>query len=276
MLIPNPDYNNYKELLARLYQGAVFLFEPNALRLGMVQALNDALQQQLGQSPRTAQFDMDDAAFFQKIGVLRKRFYTEPHFLNYVGQILQDIQWDSTQTVFDPMRLRTIQHQGHQNPAAKAIYHTHRDTWYANPQCQITWWIPLHDVRLEETFEFYPQYFNKAVDNDSKLFDHDSWMQGGKQKKIGWQNKKTGYEAIYPSLQQNIDRSGFGVACPKGSLLLFSGQHLHATHRQETGKTRFSIDFRTVELEHFKSGIGPENVDNASTGSSIQHHIAVV
>jgi hypothetical protein len=275
MIVQDPEFKSSQEIINRLYKGEVIIFPANDLLLKIVEEINFELKAILGASPRTAQFEISDDDFFKRIGILRKLFYTDAKYLKYVGEILQNFQWSTNQTVFDPMRLRTVQHNGHLNEAAKAIYHTHRDTWYSNPQCQITWWIPLHDVHLNETFEFYPQYFNKGVKNDSELFDHDSWTEAGQKKKIGWQDKKTGREAIYPSLTEKINREGFGVECPKGSLLLFAGQHLHATLKQSTEKTRFSIDFRTVFLEHFDKGIGPENVDNASSGSSISHHLAI-
>ena len=275
MIIKDPEYKSSEELINRLYKGEVFLFSPNELLLKIADDINIELKTILNHHPRTAQFEMSNDDFFNKIGKLRKLFYTNNKYLNYVGDILKTFQWNTSHMVFDPMRLRTIQHNGHLNEAAKAIYHTHRDTWYSNPQCQITWWIPLHDVKLDETFQFYPQYFDKAVKNDSILFDHDSWTATDKKKKIGWQDKKTGKEAIYPSLTEKINRDGFGVECAKGSLLLFSGQHLHATLKQATGKTRFSIDFRTVSLQHFNTEKSPENVDNASTGSSIDHHLAI-
>jgi len=275
MIVENPEYKSSEELINKLYKGEVFVFSPNDLLLKIVEEINFELKAIFGATPRTAQFDMSDDEFFKKIGSLRKLFYTNPKYLKYVGELLKAFQWNTSQTVFDPMRLRTIQHNGHLNEAAKAIYHTHRDTWYSNPQCQITWWIPLHDVQFNETFEFYPQYFDKAVKNDSELFDHDSWTTTDKKKKIGWQDKKTGREAIYPSLTEQINRDGFGVECKKGSLLLFAGHHLHTTLKQSVGKTRFSIDFRTVFLEHFEAGIGPKNVDNRSTGSSISHHLAI-
>ncbi len=276
MIRPYPTNKPYASVIKDLYNGEVYLLQPNQLTLQIVSAVEESLHQKLGQNPRTAQFDHTAIDFFKKIGQLRKLFYTHSRYLNYLRALLSYYHWDPEQTVFDPMRLRTVQSGGHVNPAAKAIYHCHRDTWYANPTCQITWWIPLHDVQLNETFEFYPSYFSRAVQNNSGVFDHNSWTAQDKNKKIGWQDKDTGKEAIYPSLQQTIDRSGFGVSCPKGSLLLFSGQHLHATLKQSTGKTRFSIDFRTVSKPHFEQNIGPLNVDNASTGTSFNHHLPFV
>ena len=50
------------------------------------------------------------------------------------------------------------------------MFYGHRDTWYANPQVMLTWWIPLHDVAAEETFEFMPEAFATAVRNESRDF----------------------------------------------------------------------------------------------------------
>ncbi|MEZ6044224.1 MAG: phytanoyl-CoA dioxygenase family protein [Planctomycetaceae bacterium] len=170
---------------------------------------------------------------------------------------------------YDPTRLRVISHKGHQNPGAALIYYGHRDTWYSNPQAMITWWIPLHDVFPEETFQFFPGYFDQSVDNDSEIFDFDAWVAEGQEKRIGWQNKQTGRTAGYPQLRQEVSGETIDVVARKGEVLLFSGQHLHQTRKNETGKTRFSLDFRTVQLHDHAAKREPLNVDNRSTGSSL-------
>ena len=63
---------------------------------------------------------------------------------------------------FDPLRLRIIKGDGHHNPAAKAVYYPHRDTWYGHPQALIVGWLPLDDLREDETFVFFPDYLRRA------------------------------------------------------------------------------------------------------------------
>ena len=150
------------------------------------------------------------------------------------------------------------------------MFYGHRDTWYANPQVMLTWWIPLHDVAPEETFEFMPAAFATAVKNDSEIFDFDAWVRSGQEKRIGWQDPRTGQTERYSQLQESPPGRRVPFAAHAGDVLLFAAQHLHQTRPNTTGRTRFSIDFRTVHLGDHESGLGPVNVDNRSTGSSLK------
>ena len=49
-----------------------------------------------------------------------------------------------------------------------------------------------------------------------------------------------------------------------GDVVLFSGQHLHRTNIHSVGHTRFSVEFRVVNLADDENKLGPRNVDNAS------------
>ena len=42
-----------------------------------------------------------------------------------------------------------------------------------------------------------------------------------------------------------------------------------------SGVTRFSIDFRTVQLDDLRAGRGARNIDSACTGSSIRDFLRV-
>ncbi len=46
--------------------------------------------------------------------------------------------------------------------------------------------------------------------------------------------------------------------------------HLHSSLPNATGRTRFSIDFRVVDVEDIERGIGAPNIDAHCTGSSIR------
>ena len=188
--------------------------------------------------------------------------------------VLEESGWDLESCAFDPVRLRVVPHKGHENPRAKSVYYAHRDTWYSHSQSLITWWIPLDDLREEETFVFYPQYFKEEVANDSEIFDYDRWTQKNWDLKIGWQNKNDGLTAKYPSLTGSFDeKSTTGFACRKAQNLLFSGAQFHQTLKQETGQTRFSLDFRVVHKGDHAKGLGAPNVDNRSTGCSLKDYI---
>ena len=57
---------------------------------------------------------------------------------------------------------------------------------------------------------------------------------------------------------------------PPGGIVLFSGAQLHSTVPNTSGYTRYSIDFRTVNLDDVIDGLGAHNIDNASTGTSLR------
>jgi hypothetical protein len=53
----------------------------------------------------------------------------------------------------------------------------------------------------------------------------------------------------------------------------FSGQHLHSSVLNTSGRTRYSIDFRTVHIDDIRAGRAAVNVDAKCTGSSIRDFI---
>ncbi len=258
-----------------LYRGQLFLLPATAASRSLVTEIGLAVEAELGAcgSARTAQFHLSDSEYFTAVGRLRKLFYTERKFHERVLDVMVSVGFNPPEHAFDPIRLRAVAHNGHMNPAAGPLYYGHRDTWYSNPQSMITWWIPLHDVRPEETFDFFPEEFGRVALNDSECFDFEAWVEDGQTRRIGWQDSQTSRTARYPQLLSRPAGPIVPVACRAGDILLFSGQHLHQTRHNQTGQTRFSVDFRTVHLEdHARDRVAP-NVDNRSTGSSLRQMI---
>jgi hypothetical protein len=257
-----------------LYAGALFLLEPTPVSARLVERCMADLEQELPSPVREAQFSLDGDEFFARVGRLRKRFYTEEPFLEAVREVASGLGFDPSGFAFDPMRLRVITHKGYENPAAAPIYYAHRDVWYAHPQAEITWWIPLHDVNEDETFVFYPDWFSRPVSNNSEEFDHDRWTRHGASLRIGWQDPEHGRKHLYPGHVGKL-RPGreVGFSARAGQILLFAGAHFHQTRRNGTGRTRFSLDFRTVDLADHAAGVGAPNVDNRSTGSSLVDYV---
>ena len=55
-----------------------------------------------------------------------------------------------------------------------------------------------------------------------------------------------------------------------GSTIQFSAQHLHGTIPNDSGRTRFSIDFRTVHRQDIETHAGATLIDNGSTGTTLR------
>jgi hypothetical protein len=265
-----------EEVRRSLYRGAIYQLAPTPASQRLVSDVLALLEGELGKGGplREAQFRLSGEDFFRCVGRLRKVLYLEGRFHEAVRALMAEIGFAPPENAFDPLRLRVITHAGRDNPKAAPIYYTHRDTWYSNPQAQVSWWLPLHDVCEEETFVFYPDFFERAVPNESGLFNYDDWIRDKRELKIGWQNPDAGRQSLYPSAPEPEEPGTVRhFSCRAGEILFFAGAHLHQTRGHHSGRTRFSVDFRTVHLGDYQRGLGAPNVDNRSTGSALQDYL---
>ena len=58
-----------------------------------------------------------------------------------------------------------------------------------------------------------------------------------------------------------------------GGLIIFSAAQLHSTVPNTAGRTRLSIDFRTVHSEDLLQQRGAPNLDSACTGTTIHDYL---
>jgi len=57
---------------------------------------------------------------------------------------------------------------------------------------------------------------------------------------------------------------------PPGGVVLFSGAQLHSTVPNTSGRSRFSIDFRTVNIRDLEQRRSAPNVDSQPQGTSLR------
>ena len=60
---------------------------------------------------------------------------------------------------------------------------------------------------------------------------------------------------------------------PPGGMIVFSGAQMHSTVPNTSGRTRFSIDFRTVHIDDVRGRVGAPNVDSACTGTTMGDYL---
>ncbi len=121
----------------------------------------------------------------------------------------------------------------------------HRDSWGSNIMTQLNWWAPVFPVEPGATMEIWPAYFDRPVPNSSAGWDIEALRTAG---------------GDYPLLPEAArpEEPGDPVLIEPGELLCFSGAHLHASRPNRTGRTRISLDLRTVDVS---DGPGAPNVD---------------
>src|SRR5207245_4972639 len=98
---------------------------------------------------------------------------------------------------------------------------------------------------------FHPRYWSDPVPNSSRDYNYAQWNREGRQ--LAAQQIKTETRKqpkadvpIQPDPQVRL-------LCPPGGLILFSAAQMHSTVDNTSGRTRISIDFRTVNLGDRKS-----------------------
>jgi hypothetical protein len=254
-----PDHNN--ALRREIYAGGIFKLPAGAVSLALVEKINSLLQNEFkNTSLRKIHDSFSFAELSERLMPLRRMLADSPEYHDLLRALIKDYGFLTEENSFDPLRLRCVLHEGHLMRGSARAYALHRDTWYGNPQSQINWWMPLHDVTEGDSFAFYPDYFSKALPNDSAHFNFDDWRGTA-----GWQGTGGGTYPCYPAVadSQLIQlRKGFKAVA--GDIILFSAAHLHGTCQNATGLTRWSLDFRTVHSADLAAQLGAPNVDNDS------------
>jgi amino acid adenylation domain-containing protein/thioester reductase-like protein len=263
-----------EDLLGSLYAGAIYLLaasEASRLLVARTEALLVEAFESDDPRARAATLANDDV--FARVGAIRRRLFLSDDVDELLREVVRAQGLDPDELALDPPRLRAILPRGHENPAARAVYYVHRDTWYGHPPSLVTWWVPLDDLPADETFVFYPELFARPVVNDSEVFDYDAWTRRGLDLRIGWQDREAGLRESYPAVNATLPETpSLGFSCRRGENLVFSGAQLHRTLPQDKGRARFSVDFRLVRLADHERGRGAPSVDARARGSALRDY----
>ena len=221
--------------------------------------------------PRTAQESMSVEDYVGILSQLKPRFIHHPSAKELIARILSDLGCDVEKTYFDVPRLRTMAYDDYLRAGLALQFHPHRDTWFSAPYQQLNWWLPVYEIESENSMAFHLRYFHIPVRNSSADYDYEEWNRTGR--KQASQIVKTETREQPRPLEPLDVSSETRVVTPVGGALIFSAAHLHATVPNTTRQTRFSIDFRTVNIDDLVSGDGAPNVDARCTGTTMRDYL---
>jgi hypothetical protein len=187
-------------------------------------------------------------------------------------KILVERGCDATSTYFDVPRLRVAASDDYLATGVAHACHPHRDTWYAAPLAQLNHWMPVYAVTEDNAMAFHAEYFNRAVDNDSAVYNRYRWNAGHRDASAPG-GRLPARPLPRPTGPVDLLSSTVFVT-PVGGMVEFSGHHLHSDVPNTSGRTRFSIDVRTVDVDDIRIGFGARNVDGHCTGSSIREFMS--
>ncbi len=253
----------------RLYAGDIFVFASRA----SIQSLCDLAREMVekafaGLDPITAQYQMPVEKFVEIFAPVKPQFIHDPRTKQLFQRVIEDLGCDSSKTCIDVPRLRAVTHGGYLTSGVGYAHHPHRDTWYSAPMCQINWWIPLYDFESESSMAFHPRYWNNKVTNGSADFNYYDWNANGR-KNAAKQIKEDTRKQPKPEEPIELEPE-IRIVCPPGGAILFSAAQLHSTVPNTSGRTRFSMDIRTVHIDDVLAMGGAPNIDSNSPTTSLR------
>jgi hypothetical protein len=256
----------------QVYAGAIVVTAPTPATTAFCEFTRGLIEEAFhGLDPERAQRHMSVERYAEILSTLKPRFIHHPRSKEYLRAILTERGCDPEATYFDVPRLRTSTSDGYLTSGIAYAWHPHRDTWYSAPMQQLNFWMPVYDIEPGNAMAFHPEYFDVAVPNSSATYNYYEW--NAKHRPAAAQNIN-GDTRPLPGPTEAIDIDHpLVLVTPVGGLIEFSGQHLHSSVPNNTGKTRFSIDFRTVHAADIQAGTAAPNVDAHCTGSSIRDFI---
>lgn len=256
----------------RLYDGSIFVYSPSPATKLLCDLARELSERAFyPHDPRDAQHSLSVDEYVAILSKLKPQFIHHPECRQLIQAILRDVGCNLEETYFDLPRLRTATHGGYLTSGIAYAFKPHRDLWYSTPRCQINWWLPVYPLESENSMAFHMNYWDRPVKNSSSEFNYQDWNRNGR--KAATQQVATDQRKQSEALEQLDLNPELRVIPEPGGLIMFSAAHLHSTVPNTSGRTRFSIDFRTVHTAELIDNEGAPNIDSASTGTTIRDYV---
>lgn len=256
-----------------IYNGHLFVYSQRAPVLRFARFAQEMIREAFDPlDPETAQFELPVAPFAEILGELKPRFIHHARSNEHVRDILCDLGCDPNATYLDLPRLRSSTADNYLTTGIAYAWHPHRDTWYSAPPCQINFWLPVFEIESSNAMAFHPHYWNRGVDNSSREYNYYVWNKLHRGPDVA--KMLTADPRPLPRATAMVEpEPELRLLCPVGGLLLFSGAQTHSTVPNRSGKTRFSIDFRSVHATDARERLGAPRCDESCTGTTMRDYL---
>ena len=255
-----------------LFRGELLVYSPTPSSLALVDFARKMLEEAFHPyEPETAQYRLSVERYAAILAELKPKFIHAPRSKECIQGMLRELGFDPEKTYFDVPRLRTSTSDDYLKTGIAYAFHPHRDTWYSAPMCQINWWMPVYPIVSENAMAFHPHYWDHAVRNGSAGYNYAEWNRTSRQNAAQFIKEDTRKQPK-PEEPMELDPQ-VRVIAPPGGVLLFSAAHMHSSVPNTSGRTRISIDFRTVNIGDVAAHRGAPNVDSACTGTTMADYL---
>jgi hypothetical protein len=256
----------------RLYAGDLFAYGPTPSSLELAELGREMVASAFAPfDPEHAQFHLPVERYAQILGELKPKFIHHPRCKQLLPAMLRELGCDLERTYFDVPRMRTATSGEYLSTGIAYAFHPHRDTWYSAPFCQLNWWLPMFPLRHDNCMAFHPQHWSNPLRNTSSEYNYQEWNRSSRfaaAAQIGEDTRKQ------PRATEQVRADPqIRLLPPVGGIIMFSAAQLHSTVPNTSGVTRYSIDFRTVNLDDVRGQSGAPNIDSYCTGSTMGDYL---
>ncbi len=255
----------------RLYAGDVFIFSATSASQALIDLARRLLEEAFAPlDPRTVHRHKTPEEVAGILSVLKPKFIHHPACKEIIPALMREHGVDLDRLYFDVPRLRSAYPSHFLSSGIAYAFHPHRDTWYSAPMCQLNWWLPIYALEPDNAMGFYPRYFSEPIKNNSEIYNYYEWNT--KNRASAAQHVKSDTRE-QPKAQQELQPITLRYLPPPGGIILFSGAQLHETVPNTTDTARYSIDFRTVQLDDVMERRGAPNRDSRCTGTTMRDYL---
>src|SRR6267142_5470304 len=255
-----------------LFTGQVFVYSPTPGSLKLIEFARELISDAFGSlDPLTAQQHMPVEQYAAVLAELKPKFIHHSESKKFIPEILKDLGCNLSKTYFDVPRMRTATSDDYLTTGIAYAFHPHRDTWYSAPPCQVNFWIPIYEIESGRSMALHPHYWSHPVRNSSENYNYDEWNRTSRQSAAQFLKEDTRKQPR-PEEPLELDPQ-VRVIAPPGGMLLFSGAQMHSSVPNTSGRTRLSIDFRTVHMDDVVARRGAPNVDSECTGTCMHDYL---
>ena len=256
-----------------LHDGQLFVYSPRKSTLAFIEFARKLIREAFApHDPETAQHQLSVEQYADILVKLKPGFIHHPESKALMRNIFTEMGCDLEKTYFDVPKMRSSTSDNYLTTGIAYAWHPHRDTWYSAPLCQINWWIPIFDIESSNAMAFHPKYWNRSVKNSSKGYNYYKWNLEHRGDHVGQFLKEDPRPLPKPTEPVELDPQ-LRLIVPAGGIILFSGAQMHSSVPNTSGKTRFSIDFRVVNLEDVASMRGASHTDEECTGTTMRDYL---
>src|SRR5690349_12271791 len=235
----------------KIYDGEIIILSPTPEMLAVLEHTRGMVEEAFAPlDPQRVHESLPVEKCVEILAKLKPSYIHHPRTKELIQRALVAFGCSPEQTYQDVPRLRCAFPKDYLTTGIAYAHHPHRDTWYSAPSCQFNWWSSIYEFVPENGMAFHPPYWGRSTKNGSKNYNYYRWNAEGRKnaaQHIGVDTR------VQPHAEEPLElEPEVRYIPPPGGVIVFSAAQLHSTVSNTTNKVRWSIDFRTVNIDDVK------------------------